>query len=448
MMDTELDIASEYEALVQFMYLAPIGLAQTAMDGEIAMVNPLLAQLLMPLSRDGNLANLFTTLETVAPELRNLVSEFAAPYGMVCDALRIQVNAGVPGKTDPHMLSLSLLKLDASRLMAVLKNVTLEVKRERQLKQNEAWFNAILTGVTDYALVSLDAQGQVTEWNSSIGRVTGFSSDAVLGQSFSVFYPVDAMTPDRLLDRLREADDNGWSMDDGWRLKADGSRFWGSAMLAPLREPQRDSQGDGSHLSYKPLGLRLAGEPAYCLVIRDISDQREANEKLRQANACDHLTGIANRRAFFEAAERELDRAQRSPRPVSLILFDVDHFKQVNDTYGHPAGDAVLRHLAELLTATFRPLDVVARVGGEEFAVLLPSTDLVVATAVANRLREAVAAQTVLVDGHAIRYALSGGVAVAHDAALGLDILMKKADRALYAAKATGRNRIATEESL
>jgi diguanylate cyclase (GGDEF)-like protein/PAS domain S-box-containing protein len=442
MIDTELDIASEYEALVQFMYLAPIGLAQIAMDGEIAMVNPLLAQLLMPLSRDGNLANLFTTLEPVAPELRNLVADFASPYGMVCDALRIQVNAGVPGKTDPQILSLSLLKLDASRLMAVLKNVTLEAKRERQLKQNEAWFNAILTGVTDYALVSLDAQGQVTEWNSSIGRVTGFGAQAVLGQSFSVFYPTDAMTPDRLLDRLREADDNGWSMDDGWRLKADGSRFWGSAMLAPLRVPLRDDDGD------KPHAPLLAGEPAYCLVIRDISDKREASEKLRQANACDHLTGIANRRAFFEAAERELDRAQRAPRPVALILFDVDHFKQVNDTYGHPAGDYVLRHLAGLLTATFRPLDVVARVGGEEFAVLLPSTDLAVATAVANRLREAVAAQTVLVDGRTIGYTLSGGVAVAHDPALGLDILMKKADRALYAAKAAGRNRIATEELL
>ncbi|WP_394788088.1 diguanylate cyclase [Rhodoferax sp.] len=440
MSDTELDIASEYEALLQFLYLAPVGLAQTTLTGEIVMINPLSARLLMPLSRDGNLANLFTALEPVAPELRKLVGDFAAPSGQVCDALRMQVNAGIPGKSEPQMLAITLLKLDALRLMAVIKDVTLEAQRERQLKQNEAWFNAILTGITDYALVSLDAQGCVVEWNASIGRVTGFSADAVLGQPFSIFYPADAITPDRLRDRLREADDNGWSLDDGWRIKADGQRFWGSAMVAPLRERTELSASATAPAPHP-------GEPAYCLVIRDISDKREANERLRQATACDHLTGIANRRAFFEAANLELERASRSPRQTSLILFDVDFFKQVNDSYGHPAGDAVLRQLATLLTATFRQVDVVARVGGEEFAVLLPSTSLEAATAVANRLREAVAAQTVQVDGTAIHYTLSGGVATLSDPANGLDALMKQADRALYAAKAAGRNRIVTEIS-
>ncbi len=438
MVDAEPDTASEYEALVQFLYLAPIGLAQTSMDGEIAMINPLSAQLLMPLSRDGNLVNLFTVLEHVAPDLRQRVDGFVPVYGMVCDALRVQVNAGVRGKSEPQMLSVSVLKLDQARLMVVLKDITQECKRERQLKQNEAWFNAILTGITDYALVSLDARGRVAEWNASIGRVTGFSAEAVLGQPFSIFYPADAVTPDRLQDRLREADDNGWSMDDGWRVRADGSRFWGSAMLAPLRFREEPAGGAVE---------RRADEPAYCLVVRDISDKREASEQHRLASACDHLTGLANRRSFFEAAEIELERARRSPRPLSLVLLDVDHFKTVNDTYGHPAGDAVLRNLGEVLTASFRQMDVVARVGGEEFAVLLPSTDLAGATAVANRLREAVEAQTVQVDGATIRYTLSGGVASLGEDMPGLDTLMKKADRALYTAKAAGRNRIAMDDA-
>lgn len=131
---------------------------------------------------------------------------------------------------------------------------------------------------------------------------------------------------------------------------------------------------------------------------------------------------------------------RRVPRPLSLILFDADHFKKINDQYGHPTGDAVLRELAVAMTATFRQIDVVARVGGEEFAILLPSTDLSGAMLVAERLRELVASQVLMIDGVEIRYTVSGGVATMHDNALGLDVLMKRADQALYAAKGRGRN--------
>jgi diguanylate cyclase (GGDEF)-like protein/PAS domain S-box-containing protein len=423
------NLADEHEALIQFMYMAPVGLAQTGIDGEIVMINPVSAQLLMPLSRDGGLANLFTALEGVAPELRHLTRSFGQPHGMVCEGLRIQITAGVRGGADARVLSLSLLKLDEARLMAVLSDVTQQVRREKLLKQNEAWLNAIFTGITDYALVSLDAEGRVDDWNPSIGRVTGFERGAVIGKPFSIFYPEDATTPERLLDRLREADLNGWSLDDGWRIKADGSRFWGSALIAPLRD--RDEHAADPH-----------EERAYCLVVRDITDKREASENLRRSTSCDHLTGIANRRAFFESGELEMERCRRSPRPLSLILFDADHFKRVNDRYGHAAGDKVLRHLAATLAATFREVDVVARLGGEEFAVLLPSTDLPSAAAVANRLRHAIGDQAVEVDGVKIRYTVSGGVATMDADVEGLDALMKRADRALYAAKADGRNRI------
>ena len=302
-----------------------------------------------------------------------------------------------------------------------------------------AWLNAILTGVTDYALVRLDRQGCVDEWNASIARITGFSSDTILGKPFSIFYPGGGTTPDRVLDRLREADESGWSLDEGWRVKADGTRFWGSAMISPLRE-----RPAGAFEEQAPLHRLCAtpDEPAYCLIIRDITDKREASEIQRKATTCDHLTGIANRRTFFEAAELELERGRRAPRALSLILFDADHFKNVNDTYGHPAGDAVLRHLAAMLTATFREVDVVGRVGGEEFAVLLPSTGLDGAAAVAERLRLIVAGQSVDVDGVRIPFTVSAGVATIDDPSMGLDALMKRADVALYAAKAAGRDRV------
>jgi diguanylate cyclase (GGDEF)-like protein/PAS domain S-box-containing protein len=435
MLTTEFDTTTEYEALIQFLYLAPVGLVQATGDGEIVMINPISAQLLMPLSRDGGLSNLFNALEPVAPELRHLVANFQASHGMVCDALRIHVNAGVQGKTEPQVLSLSLLKLDATRLMAVLSDVTQQVKRERLLKQNEAWLNAILTGITDYAVVSLDGQGHINDWNPSIARVTGYTREAVLGQTYAVFYPDQATTPERVLDRLREADGNGWSLDDGWRKKADGSRFWGSALIAPLHD--RAIEGaPGDQLAVDQ------NERSYCLVLRDITDKQGVSEAHRKATSCDHLTGIANRRAFFEAVELELERCKRAPRPLSLVMLDVDHFKRVNDAHGHPAGDEVLRHLARWLLATFREVDVVARFGGEEFAVLLPSAGIEAAAAAAERFRQALEAHPVTVDGQLIACTVSAGVASQEDGLLGVDALLKRADQALYAAKAQGRNRV------
>jgi diguanylate cyclase (GGDEF)-like protein/PAS domain S-box-containing protein len=435
MLDAEASVPEEYEALLQFLYMAPVGLIQTSIEGEIALINPVSAQLLMPLSRDGSLTNLFTALESVAPEVCLLVKKFSEPSGMICDALRIQLSAGARGVADPQMLSLSLLKLDETRLMAVLSDISVQVSRERLLKRNEAWFNAIFTGITDYAMVSVNEQGCVDDWNESIQRVTGFTREGAIGQPYSLFYPEGAITCDGLIDHLHEADDDGWSQDEGWRMKADGSQFWGSGMMVPLHEhPGRAVDG------LRPL---VDGHPSYCLILRDITDKRAASELQRKAIWSDQLTGIANRRAFFEAAELEIERGKRSPRDLSLIMIDLDHFKQVNDTFGHPAGDAVLRHLAALMMLTFRLVDVVARIGGEEFAVLLPSTALDDAVAVAERLRRAVESKPVVVDGTPIRYTLSAGVAAMNSSLTGLDALIKQADLALFAAKEAGRNQVA-----
>jgi diguanylate cyclase (GGDEF)-like protein len=429
--DAHAQLAAEHEALIQFLYLAPVGLVQTGIDGEIVMINPISAQLLMPLSRDGTLTNLFTALEDVAPELRRLCADFTRPNGMVCDGLQIHLNCGAPGKRMrvPHVLSLSLLKLDGARLMAVLSDVSEQVRRERQLRQSDAWLNALLTSISDYALVGLDREGRVSDWNDTIGRVTGFPP-SVVGQPYSVFYPAGSSTPERLQDRLREADANGWSLDEGPRLRFDGSQFWGSAMISPI--PDRDPDA---------IGLDDDGEAAYCMVLRDISDKRDAIDKRRKSVFCDDLTGVANRRAFFEAAELELTRNRRSPRPTALILFDADHFKAINDRHGHPAGDCVLRQLGAALSATFRQVDVVARVGGEEFAVLLPSSTVDGAAVVAERLRELVASQPVLCEGETISYTVSAGIAaIGAGESIDLDTLIKRADQALYAAKANGRN--------
>jgi len=411
----------DYEALLQFLYMAPVGLVQLAGDGAIHMLNPLSAQLLMPLSPDGGLTNLFDALSPVAPDLRAQCAAFGAEQGAICDAARLYLRAQDSGQ-GPQVLSLSLLKLDRNRLMAVLSDVTLQDRRERQLRRTDAWLNAIMTNIADYALVSLDSGGRVDGWNDSIQRVTGFDA-RIQGQPYALFYPPGATTPEQQLERLQEADQNGWTLDEGLRQRADGSQFWGSSLISPL--PGRGAE-----------------EAAYCLIIRDISDKREISENLRQATYCDYLTGLLNRRAFFEAGERELLRRHKVPRPLALLMLDADHFKAVNDTYGHPGGDAVLRQLAQTMKSVCREVDVVARLGGEEFAILLPSVDQDAAVAVAERLRAEVQRTPAGFEQRMIHYTVSIGVAMLDEHMHGLDELIKLADQALYQAKRNGRNRV------
>jgi diguanylate cyclase (GGDEF)-like protein/PAS domain S-box-containing protein len=419
-------VEQEYEALLQFMYMAPIGLVQTLADGEITMVNPLCAQLLMPLSPDGQLANLFTALEAVVPDLRQRVREFPDAYGTICDAQQVPISTGQAGRRQHQVLSLTLLKLDAERLMAVLSDVTQSVRRERELRQSQAWINTLAIGLSDYALVSLDHSGCVQGWNPSISRITGFSREQVEGRSLSLFYPADAMSDQRVLDRLHEADLTGWSLDEGWCTRADGGRYWGSCLIAPLHDSD-DTPAD---------------ELAYSLIIRDVSDRREAAEAMLKAVSCDHLTGLFNRRAFVEAAELEMQRWARSPRPLSLVMIDADHFKRINDQYGHVTGDGVLRHLAASMTATFRAMDVLGRFGGEEFIVLLPDTSIEGAELVAQRLCRLIEATPAAIGEHTVRYTVSAGVAAMDADATDFDALVQRADEALYAAKARGRNRV------
>jgi diguanylate cyclase (GGDEF)-like protein/PAS domain S-box-containing protein len=419
-------IEDEYEALIQFLYIAPIGLLQARADGEILMVNPLCAQLLMPLSRDGNFSNLFTALEGVAPDLRSRVQAFEGPHGLVCEGWQLRVAADPSHKVGRRILALTLLKLDEERLMVVLADVTESVQRERELRQSQAWIGTLVTGLTDYALLTLDDQGHARDWNASVERVTGRSSAATVGQPYSIFYPADALDATDAIDRLFEAERSGWSLDEGWRQRADGSRFWGSCLIAPLHAADEV----------------LPEDRAYSLVIRDVSDQREATEALRRAVACDHLTGLSNRRALFEACELELERWRRTPRPLTMVLVDADHFKRINDNFGHSIGDAVLRHLASGLSATFRAMDVVARLGGEEFVVLLPGCDEEAAAMVAQRLCDRIAAQPVTVEEAIVHYTVSVGVASMDADVAGVEELIERADKAMYAAKAGGRNRV------
>ena len=435
------NLASEYEALLQFLYIAPVGLVQTNMAGEIVLINPKSAQLLMPLQKNGDLANLFDALDLVAPELRNLVTSFAGTSGLICDNVHCQVSHGVSDKAGTKILAITLIKLDKSRLMAVISDVTQSVKREQQLKQSDAWLNAVMTGSSEYAFVSLDADGLIPHWNPSIEKLLGFSATETIGHPYSLFSPPTAVSVERVSDYLREADDSGWSLHEDWCVRADGSQFWGSWMIAPI-EPSAELSLTGGNDARAGGGDDHLARRVYALVIRDVSEKRSATEEMLRASFNDHLTGIANRRYFFDAAELEIKRWHRSPRSLSLLAIDADYFKKINDTFGHPAGDLVLRHLAQMLVQAVRNIDIVARIGGEEFAILLPGTDLQLAGEVAERILQSISSQVVLIDGREIRYTVSIGVCGMDASLHNATDLLKAADEALYVAKNTGRNRV------
>jgi diguanylate cyclase (GGDEF)-like protein len=156
----------------------------------------------------------------------------------------------------------------------------------------------------------------------------------------------------------------------------------------------------------------------------------------------DALTGVGNRRAFFERGEKLLYRSAFDCRPTVLLLFDLDGFKQVNDTFGHHVGDRVLTAFCGTATAALRPDDLFGRLGGEEFASLLPHTSLDEGLAVAERIRSNFEATTLEVGANTLAATVSVGVAISIDSSRKLANIIKAADRALYRAKANGRNRV------
>jgi diguanylate cyclase (GGDEF)-like protein len=189
------------------------------------------------------------------------------------------------------------------------------------------------------------------------------------------------------------------------------------------------------HLAVLPGGGRM-------LIYSDVTDIVRHAEELERLATTDGMTGIYNRRHFMTLADHEWSRARRYARPLSFLMIDIDYFKSINDNFGHQVGDQMIMHLANLARDCKRDCDVLARIGGEEFALLLPETDLDQAGVVAERLRLAVVANPLSAACGPVPGTVSIGVATASEDMKDISELMKASDQALYDAKRAGRNRV------
>jgi len=189
-----------------------------------------------------------------------------------------------------------------------------------------------------------------------------------------------------------------------------------------------------------PLGDPHHGNTRILKSIRDVTEERKIQEKLKYLATIDSLSGIYNRAEFMDLAKRELDRAKMNSEDLSLLIMDVDHFKAINDTFGHGAGDEIIREIGRILKASLRKTDIAGRIGGEEFAVVLRDASLEEAKKVAEKLRGTVAGKKVNYMEQEIHFTVSIGVAAIHCNTDDIEDILKVADDALYKAKAEGRN--------
>lgn len=242
----------------------------------------------------------------------------------------------------------------------------------------------------------------------------------------------------------------GQNAPDYWVDAADRQRFleglFRSGRIDDLEAPLRSSSGRIFWARVSAQRLRLGGEDTLLSAMVDITDQKEVQERLRDLAIHDTLTGIYNRRYLEEVVRKEVDRAQRYTRPLSVAMVDADHFKRINDTHGHQVGDEVLRAVSERCQKALRSNDVLARYGGEEFVMVFPETSLGDARTVAERVRVAVGEVPITVGDRALAVTVSIGLAT-----LGQEqdfsTLLERADHALYTAKQSGRNRVQTAQA-
>ena len=355
--------------------------------------------------------------------------------------LKIKQGIFAPLRADDGMLGLmvvgglSLTEDDvpamesfAAQIAISLYNVRLtqqmqnELSARRQVEENSLLQNAALEAAAN-AIAITDRNGTLQWVNHAWVKLTGYSKEESIGHNVRIiksghhdreFYK--GMWDTILAGRV-------WRGELVNRRK-DGSLYFEEETITPVL----DRQGNVTHF----IAIKL-----------DISERKQAEGELKRLARIDALTGVYNRRHLFELAAHEFDVARRYQQPLAVIMFDLDHFKNVNDTFGHAIGDRVLEDVTRAARSQLRDVDLIGRYGGEEFLIVLPVTGAQQASLLAERIRMGVETLSIETDKGAVSVTLSIGIAEMFHAPQdsSVDDMIRRADEALYAAKKAGRNR-------
>ncbi|MBV7536636.1 EAL domain-containing protein [Duganella sp. sic0402] len=279
----------------------------------------------------------------------------------------------------------------------------------------------IYLNLRDFAIFTMDAQGLVTSWNLGAELIFGYAAQDMLGQHGACLFTATDRAEDQPQQEMRTAQQANRAADYRWHARRGGALFWADGVMTPLRGH------DGAVIGYLK-------------ILRDITASKLAQDEARRLATIDVLTGLANRAAFDARRAEMMSFAERSGQSLLLLMIDLDQFKEVNDAHGHQAGDLLLQLTAQRLRAACRESDFVARLGGDEFALIQQN---VASPIIGGMLAEKLLAELARpfqVSDREVTISASIGIAVCPLDAGAPDLLLKKADLALYHAKEAGRN--------
>lgn len=301
------------------------------------------------------------------------------------------------------------------------------------------WIMDVVQNI-DVGLVLLDKDFKIQLWNSFMQNHSATLAEDVLGQSlFELFPDIDEHWFRRKTQSV-------------YILKNSAFTTWEQRPYLFRFENYRPITGKAEFMYQNSTFIPIQGldgeTGSICIIIYDVTEQavnnmelEKANDQLEVISKTDGLTGLLNRKSWEDLLEIEFDREKRYEESSSLIIFDIDHFKKVNDGFGHPAGDEVIRQTADIVKQSIRKTDIAGRYGGEEYVILLPHTPVDSAKVLAERIRKKVEAKPVYYDGQIISYTISLGVAAFHQTQENPTQWIDQADQALYQSKQGGRNR-------
>jgi diguanylate cyclase len=302
-----------------------------------------------------------------------------------------------------------------------------------------------LLGSIDVGIVVLDKEYKVQVWNQFMENNSSIVPGMIQGKAVFDFFP--EIEKDWFCRKAAPA----------FSVKTPVFIIWEQRPYLFHFDCHRPITSQANHMYQNitifPLASLTGEVEQICLVIYDVTDEAVSrlgiqmlNKKLETMSRVDGLTSLYNRGYWEEQFVREFKRDKRCDNTSALIMLDIDHFKHVNDTYGHPAGDEVIKELAKIIKRSIRETDIAGRYGGEEFAIILPDTPEANVEFVAQRIRRLVEKTAVIYDGIEIKYTISLGIASSRNSFKEYVQWINAADKALYKAKETGRNRVVVAE--